>query len=114
MKYLGVDFGERWVGLAYSDPMGMFASPGESLRVKSLEEAVTRTAAAAREAEAEKVIVGHARDLSGKRGTKAQKGETKRLLSKTHQHFMGLIIKQGVTLSGLIGHARSSSFAVKA
>ncbi|MHC4885108.1 MAG: Holliday junction resolvase RuvX [Planctomycetota bacterium] len=75
MRVLGIDYGERWIGLAITDELGMIASPLESLRVKAMEEAVAGVVAAAKEHNAQKLVVGHARDLSGKRGTKAKECE---------------------------------------
>lgn len=75
MRTLGVDFGERWIGLAVTDVLGIIASPLPSLRVNRLEEAVSGTAKIAREYEVALVVVGHARDLSGKRGGKAKECE---------------------------------------
>jgi putative Holliday junction resolvase len=75
MRCLGVDFGERWIGLAVCDELGMIASPLPSLRVKSVAEAVAKTLAVAQEHGVELVVVGHARDMSGKRGKKAKECE---------------------------------------
>lgn len=72
MRVLGVDMGQRRIGLALSDPEGLFASP---LRVIEREggqadlEEIVRTA---RDYEAERIVVGIPINLRGEWAVAAQ------------------------------------------
>ncbi|MEI8000433.1 MAG: Holliday junction resolvase RuvX [Actinomycetes bacterium] len=72
-RALGVDLGERRIGLARSDPSGVLASPDGCL-VRSGDPVADREAvvAAAREAGAEVIVVGLPRSLSGREGPAAR------------------------------------------
>jgi hypothetical protein len=52
-RLLGVDLGEKRVGLAVSDPVGILATPLRVLNVTSLRDALGQVAAACREVGAE-------------------------------------------------------------
>lgn len=56
MKYLGVDFGLRRIGLAVS--AGEIASPWQILEIKNFSDAVEKTSQIIREGEFDKIIVG--------------------------------------------------------
>jgi putative Holliday junction resolvase len=75
MKFLGVDLGTRRVGLAISDELGMIASPLKIIQVSSMEEAVEKVCAAADENDVKNIVVGHARNMDGKKGFKAKECE---------------------------------------
>lgn len=64
MKYLGVDFGLRRIGLAVS--AGEIASPWQILEVKSFSDAVEKTARVIKDGEFEKVVVGLPEGKMGK------------------------------------------------
>lgn len=66
-----MDWGERRVGLALSDPHGILATGLDTLEVRSREDAVARVAAVAREREAGRIVVGMPLLLSGERGAAA-------------------------------------------
>jgi putative Holliday junction resolvase len=68
-RILGVDLGTRRIGLALSDPTGTLASP-LSVLPRSGDRARDHRAivAAAREHEADRIVVGLPRSLSGKPG----------------------------------------------
>jgi len=70
-RILAVDWGERRVGLAVCDPTGTLASGLQTLEVRSAADAVEQVARAAREVEAESVVVGLPLLLSGERGSAA-------------------------------------------
>lgn len=76
-RVLGVDLGERRIGLALSDPLGITAGP---LRVitRSGSPDADRAAivAAARDEEAERIVVGLPKSLSGKAGPAARAAAT--------------------------------------
>lgn len=65
-RVLGIDYGERRVGLAVSDPLRMIATPLETLvRRKGKRPPVAPIAAIAAEHGAEQLVVGLPLDLSG-------------------------------------------------
>ena len=72
-RVLGVDLGERRIGLALSDPLGLIASPLAVLE-RSGDPAADQRAivAAARDAGAERIVVGLPRSLGGGAGPAAR------------------------------------------
>jgi putative Holliday junction resolvase len=81
-RILGVDLGTRRIGLAVSDPSGTLASPHAVIERSGDDDADRRAiVAAAREVEADRIVVGLPLSLSGKRGpaAKAAIAETERL-----------------------------------
>ena len=75
MRILAVDWGERRIGLAVSDPTGAIATALPTLTVGGRDEAVGRVAAVARETEAERIVVGLPLHMSGERGEAALAAE---------------------------------------
>ena len=71
-RVLAVDWGERRVGLAVSDPGGIIATGLETLAVRSPADAVAQVAACALEVEADRVVVGMPLLMSGERGEAAR------------------------------------------
>lgn len=74
-RTLGLDLGERRVGLALSDPLGVTAQPLcllERTRGRPLEDEIARRVA---EHDVERVVVGYPLLLSGEAGTKALEAE---------------------------------------
>jgi len=71
-RVLAVDWGERRVGVAVSDPGGVIATGLATLEVRSRDDAVAQVAACAREVEAERVVVGMPLLMSGERGEAAR------------------------------------------
>lgn len=72
MRALGVDPGERRIGLAISDASGLIASPLEVLTVEEGADPVAMIAERARELQAECIVVGMPIDLRGEAGVAAQ------------------------------------------
>ena len=66
-----MDWGERRIGLAVSDPSGVIASPLPTLKVKGRAEAVAGVAKAAEQQEAERIVVGLPLLMSGEPGRAA-------------------------------------------
>lgn len=65
MRALGVDFGERRIGLALSDPDGRLALPLRVLERRSDEAAIAAIAAVARDYEVALLVVGEPRRIGG-------------------------------------------------
>ena len=85
MRVLAVDWGERRVGLAVSDPQGIIATGLDTLTVSGDDQAVARVAKVAAEQEVERVVVGLPLLMSGERGEAAQaaQGFAERLARRT-------------------------------
>lgn len=85
MKTLGVDPGERRVGIALSDAAGTIAFPREVLTVRSEDEAVQRIAWIVEDEDVERIVVGLPLSLSGEEGPAARKarGFAERLRAAT-------------------------------
>jgi putative Holliday junction resolvase len=71
-RILAVDWGERRIGLAISDPLGVIATGLETLDVQTPTEAARRIAEVAAERDAERVVVGLPLLMSGERGQAAE------------------------------------------
>ena len=73
-RVLAVDLGERRIGLALSDPSGTLASPLRTLEVSGdPDRDRLAVVAAARDAEAQVIVVGLPRSLSGREGPAARR-----------------------------------------
>lgn len=70
-RILGVDFGERRVGLAVSDQTEMLALPMRVLDVRSVADAVAQVAQACRELECRMIVLGLPRNMNNTEGPKA-------------------------------------------
>ena len=73
MKTLGVDFGERRIGLAISDPEGRWALPLATIERRDDRSAIERIAELARREAAERLVVGEPLRLDGTRGEAAER-----------------------------------------
>lgn len=73
MRILAVDFGERRIGVAISDPLGLIAQPWGILRRASNRQAAGELAALAREVGATAIVVGLPLDADGSEGYQARR-----------------------------------------
>ena len=64
MKYIGIDYGKKRVGLAVSDESGRFALPKEVLA--NDEKLIQAICSLAKEVGAEAIIIGESKDYKGK------------------------------------------------
>ncbi len=69
--YIGIDFGERRIGLAKSDPTGMIATAYKTITYKSIKAAVNEILADMEEYGVYGVVVGYPISLSG--GSKGER-----------------------------------------
>jgi putative Holliday junction resolvase len=74
-RVLGVDYGEKRIGLAVSDPLGMLATPLRTAEVSGTAQALDAVTEACREKEAECVVVGLPLNMDGTAGPMAEKVE---------------------------------------
>jgi len=72
MRILGLDIGEKRIGVALSDPLKIIASALKVIERTTDEVAVKQIIDLARENEAERVVVGMPRSLDGSLGKQAQ------------------------------------------
>lgn len=75
MRVLAVDWGERRIGLAISDPDGTIAFPLKTLEVKDPEHAIDDVLRAIDETQCDKVVVGLPLNMNGTRGPVVQRVE---------------------------------------
>jgi len=73
VRVLGVDFGERRIGLAVSDETGSIVVPVGAIARRSDAQAAAAVAEAAREREVGRIIVGHPLHLDGTEGPAARR-----------------------------------------
>ena len=75
MRILAVDWGERRIGLAVSDPGGVIATALPTLKVRGKDDALDGVARVAAEQEVERIVVGLPLLMSGARGRAAAAAE---------------------------------------
>jgi len=73
LRALGIDFGERRIGLAISDPAGRLALPLTTLERRSDRSAVAQIAEIAGREGVERLVVGEPVSLDGARGAAADR-----------------------------------------
>ena len=71
MRILGVDYGERRIGLALSDMLGLTAQPLRTLRVQTPAEGVEQIRTAVQENAVERIVVGLPLNMDGSEGPQA-------------------------------------------
>lgn len=71
-RLLGVDFGTVRIGIALSDPLGMFATAHDVLDGGAPAQAAKAIAALCAEKEVETIVVGHPLNMDGSRGPSAE------------------------------------------
>lgn len=72
MKYLGIDYGQRRVGFAISDPAGIIAMPREVREIKRDQNLLDIICAVIEEAEADAVVLGLPVNMNGNPGPMAE------------------------------------------
>ncbi len=73
MRALGIDFGEKRIGLAISDPEGRLAVPFGTIERRNDRSAVRQIAEIARREEVGRLVVGEPVGLDGQRGEAAER-----------------------------------------
>lgn len=73
MRVMALDFGERRIGVAISDPTGTLATPHTVIRRRSKVEDFAAVARLVTELEAERVVVGLPLSLNGEIGPQARR-----------------------------------------
>jgi putative Holliday junction resolvase len=73
MRCLGIDFGEKRIGLAISDPAGRLAVPLTTLERRNDRSALRQIAEIVRREGVERLVMGEPVDLEGRRGPVAER-----------------------------------------
>lgn len=73
MKALGIDFGEKRIGLAVSDADGRFAIPWRTLTRRSDRQAIEELGKLATEESIDLIVIGDPRNLDGSVGPRAER-----------------------------------------
>ncbi len=95
--YIGVDYGNRRVGLAKSDPTGSIASALTTLEVSSDRDALDKISSIIDEYQPVGLVVGYPLLLSGEKGRKCL--EVDRFIARLKRIFTGPIHKVDERLS---------------
>jgi putative Holliday junction resolvase len=107
---LGLDVGERWIGVAVSDPLGILASPLTRVERTDDEAAVKAIADLVRKHEAKAVVAGLPYSLDGKVGQQAvQVQDFLRRLSESlrvpvqtwDERLSTVVVQRGMIESGM-------------
>jgi len=72
-RILGIDPGEKRIGLALSDPLGLTAQGLPTLQIKSPADAAEKISLVAREREVVKIIIGLPLNMDGTKGDQAER-----------------------------------------
>ena len=85
MRYLGLDIGDRWIGVALSDPLGKLASPLTIIKRSEDLADLEAIVCIINQHDVKRVIVGLPRSMDGSLGRQAEKVEafTQQLCRKT-------------------------------
>ncbi|MBT3194218.1 MAG: Holliday junction resolvase RuvX [Verrucomicrobia bacterium] len=75
MRTLGIDYGEKRVGVAISDPLGSIALGLCTLHIKGLKDAIAKVCEVCREKGVETIVVGLPLNMNGSAGPMAEKVE---------------------------------------
>jgi len=89
--YLAIDYGERRIGLAKSDPTGTIASALKTIEVKSMSDAVKKVGEEIKEYEPNGVVVGYPLLESGEKSQKCL--EVDDFVEKLADVYKGEILK---------------------
>jgi len=73
LRFLGLDIGDRRIGVAVSDPTGSLASPVEVYQRRDVREDIQHVLALVSEYEASTVVVGLPKNMNGSEGPQAEK-----------------------------------------
>lgn len=75
MRIMGLDYGEKRIGVAVSDPLGITAQGITVINYTCPEEAIKEIETLCREYEVEKIVVGNPYNMDGSRGNASDKAE---------------------------------------
>lgn len=73
MRLLGVDYGDKRIGLALSDALGIVAGPIGTYESQSMRKDIDYIAALAKEKQADAIVLGLPVNMDGSHGERAEK-----------------------------------------
>ncbi len=73
MKMMGLDVGDRTIGVSVSDPTGLIASPVETIRRESNKQSIARIVELILETSSGKLVVGLPKNMNGTIGDQGEK-----------------------------------------
>ncbi len=85
MRTLGVDPGEKRIGLAVSDEKGILARPLRILERRSWEKDVVELRSIVDELQIERIVIGYPVNMNGSEGPQARRA--KRLAERVREHI---------------------------
>lgn len=87
MRILGIDYGQKRIGVAISDPLGITAQGLPTVQYTNIQEIFQKISTLVREKAVEVIVVGLPKHMNNSLGEKAQAVQTfVDLLKKTRQH----------------------------
>lgn len=102
MKILALDLGDRWVGSAISDGLGISCKPYQTVELEQLDQFLTKTLASERIAT---VVVGYPKTVSS--GTESE--QTKKIIAAKDALEQKFAEVAGQTISWILWDERLSS-----
>ncbi|MFH1372724.1 MAG: Holliday junction resolvase RuvX [bacterium] len=97
--YLGIDYGERRIGLAKSDPTGLIASALTTLEVTGDRDAVSKIGGVIEEYQPNGLVIGYPLSMSGEKSRKCE--QVDRFVERLGRIFTGPIHKVDERLSSV-------------
>jgi putative holliday junction resolvase len=91
-RWMGIDYGDRRIGLAMGDAMGVLATPLRTLQVNGDRDAVRQIAAVVRERGVTGVVVGWPLNMNNTEGERAKK--TAVFITKLQAELPALAIRK--------------------
>lgn len=88
MRVLGLDFGQKTIGVAISDPFGWTAQGIEIIRredEKSINKSISRLGEIIKQYDAEKIVLGYPKNMNNSIGERGKKTED--FKAKLEKHF---------------------------
>ena len=71
-RYLGLDIGDRTIGIAVSDPLGLTAQGVETIRRKNLEKDLARLGELMEQYEPRSLVSGYPKNMNGTEGDRCE------------------------------------------
>ena len=71
-RYLGLDIGDRTIGIAGSDPLGLTAQGVETIRRKNLEKDLARLGELMEQYETRSLVSGYPKNMNGTEGDRCE------------------------------------------
>ena len=97
MRYLGLDLGQKKLGVAISDKSGVIASFYDSLIISSEKEMLDKVLEIIEKEKVDKVVIGYPKNMDNSEGFRAK--ETEDFKKELEKHFSNEIILEDERLT---------------